>query len=67
MFTSMIKLFLFVRSVIHFTRKFTPTKPRKLKLPHRKLHHEGVHNAAEDGDEVEGVPPIPEVALKKNY
>ena len=31
---------------------------------YRELHHEGVDDAANDGDEVEGVPGVLEVALK---
>lgn len=30
---------------------------------HRKLNHEGVHNAPDDRDEVERVPAVPKVAL----
>ena len=35
----------------------------KKKSAHRKLHHESVNDASEDGDEVEHVPTVFEVAL----
>jgi hypothetical protein len=35
------------------------------KVPsHRKFHHERVHYAADDGDEIKNVPAVFEVALK---
>ena len=33
---------------------------------HRKLHHESVDDAPEDGDEVKHVPPVFEVTLRDN-
>ena len=35
----------------------------KKKSAHRQLHHESVNDASEDGDEVEHVPTVFEVAL----
>ena len=32
-------------------------------LTYLKLHHEGIHNTADYGNEIEGVPAVPKIAL----